>query len=422
MPSRIRYKVLALALLLGAITYLDRMCISIMAPTISKELGLSKVQMGWVFAVFQFTYGAFAIPTGHWADKVGTRRVLTRIVVWWSSFTMLTAAAISYPVLLVIRFFFGIGEAGAWPNVARTFSRWFPLGERGTVQGIFFMGAHLSAALTPALVTYLAVYLHWRTMFLVFGSVGFVWALVWWRWFRDEPSQHSAVSPEELALIQRGRPPERHGEITSIRWTRLMSNPSVLGLCGMYFAQSYGFNFYATWLPTYLKTVRGIDDPFFFSLAAGLPMYCSVPADLFGGISADRMSRRYGPKLGRALVGGGSLFLSGLLLIAGVWVSNSYLAAILIGLAGGMSAFLLGAAWGTCMDIGGNHAGLVSAAMNTSGQVGAFLCPLVVGYFTGWSVPLYFTGVLYCLGALCWLKIDPTKPVWTAIRQPEKTQ
>ena len=213
-----RYKVLGLTLLLGAITYLDRMCISIMAPSIMKDLGLTKIQMGWVFAAFQFTYGLFAIPTGHWGDKLGTRRVLTRIVVWWSSFTMITAAAFNYGSLLAIRLLFGMGEAGAWPNVARTLSRWFPVGERGTAQGVFFMGAHLSAALTPALVTFLAVWLHWRTMFLLFGSVGFVWAVAWWRWFRDEPSQHPGVGAGELALIESGRAPEGKGEQASPRW------------------------------------------------------------------------------------------------------------------------------------------------------------------------------------------------------------
>ncbi|MBL8296435.1 MAG: MFS transporter [Bryobacterales bacterium] len=418
--TRTRYRVLALAVLLAGITYLDRICIAITAPYMMEELGLSKVQMSWVFSAFTLAYGLFEIPTGHWGDTVGTRRVLTRIVIWWSTFTVMTATVFSYSSLLVIRFLFGAGEAGAWPNVARTFSRWFPLTERSTAQGIFFMGAHLAGGLTPALVTFMLTLLPWRALFVVFGSIGFFWAAAWYWWFRDEPSEHPQVNAAERALIERGRIPSGRHELTLKRWAELFSNPTIVGLCAMYFTQSYGFMFYITWFPTYLKTVRGFNDSAVFSILAGLPLTFSVAADLFGGITADRASRRYGLRLGRALTGGISLAAAGLFLIAGVYVPNNYLSALLIGLGGGASAFLLGAAWATCLDVGGHHAGLVGAAMNTSGQVGAFLSPLVVGYMGGWETPMYLVGLLYLLGAACWIRIDPTQPIWSS-PEPVKT-
>jgi MFS family permease len=142
--SRVRYAVLAFCCALAAVTYLDRVCISVTANGIMRDLGLSELQMSFVFSAFTFAYGLFEIPTGHWGDRIGTRRVLTRIVAWWSTFTILTAGVFNYVSLLVVRFLFGAGEAGAWPNAARTFSRWFPATERGTAQGIFFMGAHLA--------------------------------------------------------------------------------------------------------------------------------------------------------------------------------------------------------------------------------------------------------------------------------------
>ena len=153
-PTRVRYRVLGLAVLLAAVTYLDRVCISHAGVTasIKAELGLSDKQMGLVYSAFTLAYALFEMPTGAWGDRVGTRRVLARIVVWWSSFTIATAAAFSYATLLVIRFLFGAGEAGAFPNVTRTFSRWFPLSERGTAQGIFFAGAHLGGGVTPVIV------------------------------------------------------------------------------------------------------------------------------------------------------------------------------------------------------------------------------------------------------------------------------
>ena len=151
-------------------------------------------------------YALFEIPTGWWGDRVGTRRVLTRIVCWWSAFTVLTGFAFSYPSLLVIRFLFGAGEAGAWPNVARTFSRWFPRRERGTAQGIVFHGraprgrAHAAAGDGAAARTSTG-----GRLFVVFGSIGFVWALAWYRWFRDTPAEHAAVSQAERAFIEAGR-------------------------------------------------------------------------------------------------------------------------------------------------------------------------------------------------------------------------
>src|SRR5882724_694681 len=203
-PSRARFIVLAFGVALAGVTYLDRVCISVTAKQIMRELKLSELQMSFVFSAFTLAYAIFEIPTGYWGDRIGTRRVLMRIVLWWSSFTVLTAGAFSYPSLLAVRFLFGIGEAGAWPNVARTFSRWFPRQERGTAQGIFFMGAHLAGGLTPMLVTALLVYFNWRSLFALFGSLGFIWSWAWYRWFRDSPAEHPGVGAAERRLIESG--------------------------------------------------------------------------------------------------------------------------------------------------------------------------------------------------------------------------
>src|SRR5215213_1902349 len=161
-PTRVRYAVLAFGVALAGVTYLDRVCISLTAKDMMRDLGLSEEQMGYVFSAFVLSYGLFEIPTGWWGDRIGPRRVLARIVIWWSSFTIATAWAWSYASLLVIRFLFGAGEAGAWPNSAKALSRWFPTAERGTAQGIFFMGAHLGGGLTPLLVTALLTVMPWR--------------------------------------------------------------------------------------------------------------------------------------------------------------------------------------------------------------------------------------------------------------------
>ena len=398
---------------LAAITYLDRVTISVTRPYIARDLGLSPTQMGYVFSAFYMAYALFEIPTGWWGDKVGTRRVLTRIVCWWSAFTVLTGAAFSYSSLLAIRFLFGAGEAGAWPNVARTFSRWFPRQERGTAQGIFFMGAHLSGGLTPMLVTALLVYFDWRSLFVLFGSIGFVWAVAWYWWFRDSPAEHPAVGAAELATIQSGRAADAGLALEGTEWKRLLANRTVVCLCLMYFTQSFGGAFYVTWLPTYLAS-RGLSG-MVGGILAGLPLMLSAVADLLGGVATDRAARRLGLRLGRITVGGGALAAAGVFTIAATMVLSPVVAAVLIALGGASSNVLLGAAWGTCLDIGGRRAGAVSAAMNTSGQVGSIVSPIliatVVQRFSNWSAPIYLTGVLFLLGALCWLWVDPTRPV-----------
>lgn len=414
--SRVRYQVLAFTVALAAVTYLDRVCIAQTAKDMMRDLNLSKRQMGLVFSAFTLAYAAFEIPTGAWGDQIGSRRILTRIVVWWSSFTIATAAVFNYPSLLITRFLFGVGEAGAFPNVSKTFSRWFPIAERGTAQGIFFMGAHLGGGLTPIIVTKLLEVIHWRLVFVIFGFVGFVWALAWYRWFRDEPGEHAGVNREERAHIERGRGAEASHHLDTGVLLRILSNRSLIALCLMYFTQAYGFYFNITWLPTYLENARGFTSTR-LGLLAGFPLILSSLADVLGGLTTDHVTRRFGPRAGRCGVGGASLLIAGTSLIAGAAVDDPLAAAVLIALAGASASFLLGSCWGVCLDIAGPHAGLVTASMNTAGQVGAFLCPIVFSLFLepnheDWTTPLCIAGGLYLAGAACWWFVDPVKPLF----------
>ena len=414
--SGVRFVVLGFAVTLAAVTYLDRVCIAHAGVTasIQAELGLSDKQMSLVYSAFTLAYALFEMPTGAWGDRVGPRRVLTRIVVWWSSFTIATATVTSYGSLLVIRFLFGAGEAGAFPNVTRTLSRWFPVSERGTAQGVFFAGAHLGGGLTPIVVGVLLGWLPWRGVFVAFGLVGFVWALAWYLWFRDEPSDHPAVSPEELAHIEAGRkanPPHRLGP-GALRI--LVSDRGLLALCLMYFTQAYGFYFNITWLPTYLARERGLTPERVGALAgvlAGLPLILSSVADVLGGLTTDAVTRGWGLRAGRCGVGGVSLLVAGVALVAGATARDPILAALLIALSGAAASFLLGSCWGVCQDIGGPHAGLVAGCMNTAGQAGAVLSPVILPYFHDPAVPLCIAGSLYLLGALCWMAVDPQREI-----------
>jgi MFS transporter, ACS family, glucarate transporter len=379
-----------------------------------RDLALTQVEMSFVFSAFTLAYGLFEIPTGHWGDRIGTRKVLTRIVAWWSTFTILTAACFNYISLLMVRFLFGAGEAGAWPNAARTFSRWFPSTERGTAQGIFFMGAHLAGGLTPLLVAWMLTIMHWRMVFVVFGLVGFAWAVPWYRWFRDDPSEHKSVNAGELKWIQAGRNADSPHSGRMSDFLRLLKRRNLAALCVMYFTQTYGFYFYITWLPKYLEDVRGLK-AMQLGFLAGLPLLLSVLADLSGGLTTDWATKRFGLRWGRSAVGVAAFASAAIFMALGAGATNITVAAVLIALAAASSNFPLGAAWGAAVDIGGHRSGMVSACMNTAGQVGGMLSPvvlaLVVREFSNWAMPLYFTAALYAVGGLCWFLIDASKPL-----------
>lgn len=407
--GRIRYRVVAFTMALAAITYLDRVCISIAAPSIMQDLRLTPVQMGYVFSAFTLAYGLFEIPTAWWADRVGSRRVLTRIVLWWSAFTMATAAAFNYASLLVIRFLFGVGEAGAWPNAARVFARWIPERERGRVQGMFFAAAHLSGGLTPMLVGYLMIRLPWRAVFPIVGCTGLVWALIWYRWFRDEPRDHQSVTATERDLIESTRrlPLNHHGSFSQVFRT-----PSLLPLCLQYFANTYGFYFFITWLPTYLLKSRGMAHTE-LSVFAGLPLLLSVVADITGGMTTDALSRRFGLRVGRCGVGSVAYFFAAIAMLSGTLVRDPRAAGLLIALGGAASMFTLAPAWATAIELGGSNAAVLSATMNTAGQVGGVLSPVVLAYIVqrlgNWNLPLHILSGLYFMAALSWIVIQPER-------------
>ncbi|HWA87004.1 MAG TPA: MFS transporter [Opitutus sp.] len=410
-----RYRVVSLIVALAMVTYLDRACIGSLAPAIMHDLSLSKEQMSWVFSAFALAYALFEIPTAWWADRRGTRRVLTRIVLWWSAFTMATAAAVNFASLVAIRFLFGLGEAGAWPCVARSFSRWVPLAERGRVQGVFFSGAHLAGGLTPLAAVALGEAFGWRAVFAVFASIGLLWAAIWFWWFRDDPSEHRAVNSAENELIVAGRLDAPSAHEGWAYWRRLLGHRNTLPLCLAYIPNSCAFYFCITWLPTYLKEKHGFA-ALSLGFFAGLPLIVSVLGDLFGGVATDWATRRFGLRLGRAGVSGVGNLLAGAAMIAAALVHQPILAITLISLSVAATMATLGATWCTCLDIGGRHVGVVSAAMNTSGNLGNVIAPPLVTFllakFHDWNAPILAIGALFVVAALCWAAIDPRDRVF----------
>ena len=411
--AAVRYRVAAFTVALAFVTYLDRVCISKLAGPISKDLGFSMQQMGYVFSSFTLAYAIFEVPTARWADRLGSRIVLTRIVIWWSVFTMITAGAFNFVSMLIIRFLFGIGEAGAWPVAARALSRWIPQQERGRVQGIFFAGAHLAGGITPYLAYVLDQYVGWRAVFLIFGCVGFCWAGAWYYWFRDEPREHPAVSAEERDYIEANRSSESPHSTASI-WSRILRHPSMVPLCLMYIANTYGFYFIITWLPRYLEVERGFSGAQLAALS-GLPLLLSIAGDFGGGWTTDWAVRRFGLRHGRAVIAGVAYLIAGLAMAGAAVVASPIAAALLIAASIASSMFTLAASWATCVDIGGTNAGVVSAFMNTSGQIGGIVGPSLVPWLVnghgGWPVSIAIMSILYLIAATCWLFIDARRKI-----------
>jgi MFS transporter, ACS family, glucarate transporter len=409
-PSRARYKLLAFTTVLAIITYLDRVAISSAAPAVRAEMGLDAVQMGWVFSAFTWAYAAFEIPSGWMGDVMGPRKVLTRIVIWWSAFTAATGMAWNFASMVVARLLFGVGEAGAFPNTSRSFARWFPVSERGAAHGWIFMGTRMGGAITPPIVVALMGAFGWRQTFYLFGLLGVVWAWFWWRWFRDEPSQHPSVNAAELALIESGR--EVHGESAQFNWAALLS-PNLLLVYGMYFTMGYTLYFNLTWLPTYLKDVRGFTLEQAGWLSA-IVLFTGGVMTYVGGKLTDYLVRRYGLKIGRSMAVV-TLPIASALLIGAALTDSPIGAAILLAATLGVADLSVSSCWSICHDIGGRNAGIVTGAMNTWGNIGGAISPLVVGYAVGWwnswTVPFYITAGVYLFGAICTFFVDPRKRV-----------
>jgi MFS transporter, ACS family, glucarate transporter len=400
---------------LAMVTYLDRACIGKLAPDIQRDLSLSKEQMSIVFSSFALAYALFEVPTAWWADRKGTRSVLARIVLWWSALTMATAAAFSYGSMVVIRFLFGAGEAGAWPCMARTFSKWIPLAQRGRVQGLFFAGAHLAAALAPVMAYELNKIVGWRIVFVIFGAVGFVWVAVWHWKFRNTPAEHPGTNEAERQLILAGRTTTSDVHEGWPYWKRLLTHRSMLPMCLGYIPNSTLFYFCISWLPTFLE------EKHHFSAAklawfSGLPFMTAIVGDLFGGATTDWATRKFGLRFGRAGVAGIGNLLAGLAMISAVYAPTPVMAICLISLAVTATMFTLGAMWSTCQDIGGAHVGVVGAAMNTAGQLGAIGGPPAVTFllarYSDWNAPVIAIGIFFLIGAFCWIFVDPRNRVF----------
>jgi ACS family glucarate transporter-like MFS transporter len=413
-PTGARHIVTAFAVALAVITYIDRVAISVSVPFISEDLGLTSIQMGWALAAFGWAYALFEIPGGWLGDRIGPRRVLMRIVIWWSFFTAATGWAWNATSLITIRALFGAGEAGAFPNLTRMFTVWLPVKERERAQATVWLATRVSGAFTPVLVATLIAAISWRRTFEVFGVLGVVWAVLFFWWYRDQPSEHGSVNQAELALL----PPPRETAIahTGVPWSVIFSTPSVWLLSIQYMCLAYGWWFYINWLPTYLRNARGTSLKM-GALLAGLPLLLGGVGCLVSAGAIPRLARRFDSvALARRIVAVAGFLGASTCIFIFAQIEDPARAMIVLGFAGFFNDFVMPAAWAGTMDIGGRYSGTVSGAMNMMGSIAGAASVLVVGYLLAWTsgnwtLTFYISAAIYLVGAVCWLFLDSHTPI-----------
>jgi MFS family permease len=411
-PTRTRYAVLLFVYLAAFITYLDRVCLSVAAPAMQADLGLSQVEFGWVFTVFYIAYTVFEIPTSSLGDRWGQRLMLVRIVGCWSMFTIFTGLARNFPTLLVTRTVFGAAEAGAFPTLSRALSRWFPIDARGRANGIMWMGARSGGAFAPPLAVALMGWLGWRGAFAIFGAVGLIWCAVCALWYRDDPARHPSVNSAELEIISVGAaPPPKTTE--AVPWRNLLFNKTVLALFFSYFASGFGFQFFVTWLPTYFMREHGLSLQK-SGMFAALPLAAGAMGCLMGGVIADFITRRTGNViLGRRSVGVGGFLLGATGYTAAVHVHSPGAAIAFLALASGAHDLTLPVLWATTTDAGGRFGGTTAGFVNFASSLSGMVAPLTAAelerIFGSFHAVFYAAAGLYVIGAGLWLIIEPRK-------------
>ncbi len=410
-----RFKMVFATFILATIVLFDRILLSVAKDPVANSLNLSDKQMGWAMSIFALGYALFQTPAGMLADKYGPRKVLTAIVGLWSLFTALTGAVWNYAVLLIVRFLFGAGEAGAFPGMARAIYSWIPLQERGIVNGINFSGGRIGAAFALPLVALLLEWVGWRMTFVILGCVGIIWGGIWYWWFRDNPEDHSGMPEEEVLHIQQNTNREIAGETKpSIDFNKLFKSSQMWLLMGQYLASNFTFFFCLTWLFPHLKAKYNLD-----ALEAGFyasaPLVCGALGNWFSGFLVDFIYKRNKWELSRKIPAIIGFLLASIGIVASIYMQEVTSAIIFISIAVFGADMTLSPSWSTCVDIGKEFSGAVSGTMNMAGNIGSFLTALAFPYMldlTGSEVPFFFLAAgLNALAIFLWTGIKPQKPL-----------
>lgn len=449
--SHVRQILVFWLFILSAVSYLDRVNISIAGGALADAYHLSDVQLGKVFSAMLVGYAIFQTLAGRLADRYGARRVLTGGVIWWGVFTALTAlvpADIAGALLLfvIVRFLLGAGEAVIYPSANQFIAHWIPVRERGIANGWIFAGVGAGAGLTPPLITYIMIHYGWRSSFLVCAVIGFLAGAIWFLAARDDPAQHPGVSAQELAEIESGltlskstaatqtaaaptksnvspavQSSAAHSSRVLVPWNQVLRSKEIWAVTVSYFCYGYVAWIFFSWFYRYLAKVRGLDlkTSAFYSM---LPFLAMLVACLAGGLINDHLTKWKGPRVGRCLLAVFAIAMAGAFLALGSQVKSARLASIV--LAGGAGALYLSQSsfWSLTADVAGPSSGSVSGFMNTGNQIGAAITASLTPWIAvryGWTASFLVAAALCVVGAACWLVVDPSRSLVKASSTPE---
>jgi len=394
--------ILAMLVILGVVTFLDRINISVAGSEIIKDLNLTPLQWGWVQSAFILSYGLMQIPMGAFGDRKGHRKVLALIVLWWSLFTAFTGMAGGLASLLVIRFMFGIGEAGSSPCSTGVISRWFKKEEVGKAQGYVWAASRMGGALTPFVVIPVMTTLGWRTAFYLLGALGILWAAVWYWYYRDPKDLKDLKDPKDLKAPK------------AIPWRQILHSPQFWIICSMYFFYAFGSWFFFSWFPTFMELGRGFEKSE-LTYAVAVPFIMSMAGNIYGGYLTDKLTSKYGLKIGRKALGSTSLAVSAVCMFLAAFIPGKMAVFIFLSLCFGIFDLMLPSAWALCIDLGKHHAGTIAGAMNTAGNIGGFCCGILFGQLVqssnNYNLPLYMIAGMLIISAILFAFINPTKSI-----------
>jgi ACS family glucarate transporter-like MFS transporter len=411
--SHARHWVVAFGMSLAVLSFIDRVALAQAAPLISKDLHLTKTQMASVFSAFLTSYALFEIPSAWYGDRVGPRKGLLRIVAAWSFFTALTGAAWNFLSMVCIQFLFGMGDAGCFPLITKSFRSWLPPLERTRAQGYLWAAARWGAAFTPLLIVAVLHYVSWRWAFVIFGSFAIVWLTLFARWYRDNPQEHPSVNEAERALLRgvdRGVSKHR-----GVPWSKILRSRSVLLLALQYYFLSFSWYFYITWLPTYLQEHHHLTSARGAWYAVFPLFFCGV-GSLFCGFISPHVARWCGSiARARKIMTTTGFLMAGICLTMAAHMPTLNTAIALMATACFFNDFVIPHAWASCMDIGGKRASSsVAGVMNLMGNVAGISSAMLGGYLlqrteNNWNFFIGILGGVYFLGLLCWPFINTTK-------------
>jgi len=421
-PSKGRWYILLLISVMYLITYLDRVNISTAAPEIIKEFGFDKVTMGVIFSAFLWSYALFQVPGGWLSDKFGARRVLAGVVTFWSLMTAATGLAAGATSFKIIRFLFGVGEAGAFPGATRAMQLWYPRSERGFVQGITHSASRAGAALAPPIVLAIMLNFGWRAAFFICGAIGLLWS-IWWAFsYRNLPEDHGMVNRSELQHI-RGvdasgaiNPPQINKQM-QVPWGRLLRSGNMWAVMCAYFTYVYCLWIFLSWLTTYLIEVRHFT-LLKGGLLASLPLWAGVIGDTAGGLATDYLLRRTGSaKIARRTVAITGLLGCAVFITPAALTEDAMTAVACLTISMFFLECTIGPSWAVPMDTGGKYSGTVSGMMNMAGNFGGAISPIVFGILAqngNWAAPFIVAAALLVAGSAIWaFWIDPDKAILT---------